>query len=394
MVQAELEQQRTSWRVGTVLTAAMAVSMVPLFLLGAFGPSLVAEFGISRSLLGALASAGFAVAALLSFPTGRVVAALGPRRCLIALFVVSALALGGFAIARSYGLLIAVVAVSGVPQALANPVTNQLIVAVVPVRRRALLTGIKQSGVQLGAFAAGLPLAAVAAATNWRVAVGVVAAAALLAAVGTFGLPADPLSPRRPVLVGVPLPSALIARLAVFSVLLGAGVSAVNTYVALFADQQLRLPGGAASALVAVLGVAGIAGRVGWSRVAVRGSGPAEALAPLTGAAVLAAVALLVSPWLGAAWAWLGVLGVGGFAVSANAVSMVTVISSSPKERVGPDSAIVAAGFFAGFAVGPPLFGVLVDAAGGDYAVGWALVAAEFLVAAGLAWLVRRGRPA
>lgn len=75
---------------------------------------------------------------------------------------------------------------------------------------------------------------------------------------------------------------------------------------------------------------------------------------------------------------------VGLFAVSGNAVSMVLVMQRSAPGRAGQDSALVAAGFFAGFAVGPPLFGMLAER--GRYGQGWMLVAAEFAAAGAVAW--------
>ncbi len=159
----------------------MTLSMLPLFLVGALGPRLIDEFDGAASLLGALVAAGFAVAAVLSLIVGPMVAALGVRRCLVAMFVVSALALTLFAVAPGYPVLVAAIAVSGLAQALANPTTNQLIATRISADRRGSVAGWKQSGVQFGAFLAGLPLAAIAAATTWRVAVGAAAAGAAVA---------------------------------------------------------------------------------------------------------------------------------------------------------------------------------------------------------------------
>jgi predicted MFS family arabinose efflux permease len=372
------------WLVGGVLTVAMALSMLPLFLLGALGPFLVAAFRIDRPLLGLLVTVGFGLASILSLLVGPMVTSLGPRRCLIVLFTASAAVLAAFAAAPGYGVLVAAVAASGVPQALANPATNQLIAGTVPAERRGALTGVKQSGVQLGAFFAGLPLAAVAAAVSWRAAVGLAAVTALVAAVVTLALPADPALAQRPQWSALTLPRGTAAWLCGFSVLLGGGISAVNTYVALYATQQLRMSPQLAAALVAALGVAGIIGRIGWTRLAARGSSPATTLAPLAAGAVLAALALLLASRHGIAWAWIGTVGVGSCAVSANAVSMVTVIATARPGQVPRDSATVSAGFFAGFALGPPTFGALVEATG-HYDPAWILVAVEFLAAALLA---------
>jgi predicted MFS family arabinose efflux permease len=375
---------RSRIAVPTVLTAAMTFSMLPLFLLGALAPALIREFHLVRPLLGVLVTAGFGVAALLSLVIGPVVDAFGARRSVITLCTVSAIALTVFATATHYAVLVLAVAVAGVPQALANPSTNKIIATTVAPRRRALLIGIKQSGVQLGAFAAGLPLAWLAEVLDWRVAVGVAACFALVFAAACLLLPADPSPPRAPALTVSFSAGPTVWWLLGFSVLLGSGIAAINTYVALFAVQELGVTALVAAALVAVLGVTGILGRVGWSRVVSANRPPATVLVPLCSAAVLAALSLLLAPYAWAGLVWVGVLGTGGFAVASNALSMLAVVASSTPQRTGRDSALVSAGFFGGFAVGPALFGLLVEVTGG-YPAAWALVAVEFAAAAGVA---------
>lgn len=387
---AKTADEAAGGRLTALLTSAMAFSMLQLFLLGAFGPRLVDALGVSPTALGLTTTIGFGTAALLSPVGGRMVDRTGPRRSLVLLLLVSAAALALIGAAPGPGFLLAAVALGGVPQALANPATNKAILAAVPPARRGPVTGLKQSGVQLGAFAAGLPLAALAGGIGWRGAVWTAAAAAALTALWAYrSLPADPRAtsapPRAPL-----VPRAAIAWLAVFSLFLGCGIASVNTYVALFGARELGMGPTAAAALVAVLGVAGIAGRVGWSKAATPGRAewlPGALAAGAVPAACLLATALYARPLV-----WVAAVAVGVFAVSGNAVSMVLVMQRAAPGRAGQDSALVAAGFFAGFAVGPPLFGRLAEA--GRYGPGWLLVAAEFAAAAAVAtaWAVRERR--
>ncbi|MFI8930287.1 MFS transporter [Streptomyces sp. NPDC053474] len=412
----------------------MAFSMLQLFLLGALGPRLVDDLDVSPTTLGLTTTIGFGTAAVLSPVGGRVVDRVGPRRALAVLLLLSAVALALIGAAPGAGFLLVAVALGGLPQALANPATNKAILASVEPARRGAVTGMKQSGVQLGAFAAGLPLAGLAGWLGWRAAVWTAAGAAVLTAAWALrALPATAPAgggpqrsagpaaggPQRPAGVapsqaggvapsragGVapsqpgraepprtgeapsPRPRGDIAWLAAFSLLLGCGIASVNTYLALYGADRLDLPGAAAAALVAVLGVAGIGGRVAWSRAATPGRAPwlpGWLAAGAVGAALLLVAAAAVGPLV-----WLAAVAVGVFAVSANAVSMVLVMQRAAPGRAGQDSALVSAGFFAGFALGPPLFGVLADA--GRYGWGWALVAAEFAgaCAVGLTWAVR-----
>ncbi|MDK1473156.1 MFS transporter [Streptomyces sp. 549] len=377
-----------------LLTAAMALSMLQLFLLGAFGPRLTVELGVTPVVLGLTTTLGFGTAAVLSPLSGRLVDRVGPRRALIALALVTAVALALIASAPGAGLLLGAVALGGLPQALANPATNKAVIAAVPAARRGAVTGWKQSGVQLGAFAAGLPLAALAAVLGWRGAVWAASAAAVGVAVWAARLlPPDAVRPSAARVTLVP--RGHVAWLAAFSVFLGAGIASVNTYLSLFGDRRLDLGPTAAAALVAVLGAAGVAGRVGWSKAARPGRAewlPAVLAAGAVGAALLLVASGRVS-WL----VWVAAVAFGVFAVAANAVSMVLVVQRAAPGRAGragQDSALVAAGFFAGFAVGPPLFGLLARC--DRYGTGWLLVAAEFAVAAAVAsvWAVRDRRTA
>ncbi|MFF5967719.1 MFS transporter [Streptomyces collinus] len=375
-----------------LLTCAMAFSMMQLFLLGALGPRLVEELDVSPTVLGLTTTVGFTTAAVLSPLGGRVVDRLGPRRCLVALLVVSALALALVGSAPGAGFLLAAVALGGLPQALANPATNKAILAVVPPAGRGSVTGMKQSGVQLGAFAAGLPLAALAGMVGWRGAVWAAAGAAVVAAGwAARALPADP--PAKPTPATTWVPRGMIAWLMAFSLLLGCGIASVNTYLALYGAQRLGLGPTAAGALVAVLGVAGIAGRVGWSKVAGR-PGWAVWLPGLLAAGAVAAALLLALSSYAHPLAWVAAVTVGVFAVAANAVSMVLVMQRAAPGRAGQDSALVSAGFFAGFAIGPPLFGLLAET--GRYGAGWGLVAVEFAGAGAVAvlWALRERRSA
>ncbi|MFJ2563240.1 MFS transporter [Streptomyces sp. NPDC088770] len=367
----------------------MAFSMMQLFLLGALGPRLVAELDVSPAALGLTTTVGFSTAAVLSPVGGRVVDRVGPRRCLVTLLAVTAVALALIGSAPGAGFLLAAVALGGLPQALANPATNKAILAAVPPARRGSVTGMKQSGVQLGAFAAGLPLAALAGFTGWRGAVWTAAGTAVIAAVwAAQALPPDPPAKSTP---AVWVPRGMIAWLSVFSLLLGCGIASVNTYLALYGTERLGLGPTAAGALVAVLGVAGIAGRVGWSKVAGR-PGQAPWLPGFLAAGAVAAALLLAGSSSFRPLVWAAAVVVGVFAVAANAVSMVLVMQRAAPGRAGQDSALVSAGFFAGFTLGPPLFGVLAES--GRYGGGWLLVAAEFAAAGTVAllWAVRERR--
>ncbi len=366
-------------RVQTTVTAlsmaAMAVSTLQQFVLGALGPVLVAELGIVPWQLGALVASGFAVATLLSVPVGALVDQIGPRRSLVVLFLLSAVALAVLAVAQSPWWVAAGVGLGGVPLALANPATNKLIRSTVEFAARGAVTGLKQSGVQLGAFVAGAPLAAAAAVVSWRWGVAMLGMLSLLGAWATTRLAVgDPL-PAGPARGSV---SGRIVGLAVFTLVLGLGMAPVNTFLALYGSERLDLAPPVAAWLVALMGLLGITGRVTWSQIANRSPDPARVLPRLALGAACAVglvAAAEVAPWL----VWPGAIGLGIFAVAGYAVAMVAVMHAAPEKVDGRAAAFVAAGFFGGFAVGPPVAGLLAQIVG--YAWMWCAVALTFLAA-------------
>ncbi|MEV6596780.1 MFS transporter [Actinoplanes sp. NPDC051346] len=385
MVDSEgVTQQR--WRAGTaVATAAMTASMLVLYALSALAPLFTADLGLDRAAVGLLVTATFAVAAAVSLIAGRIVDQSGPRRSLLALGVIVTVALAGASFARDYASLLAALAVAGVAQALANPATNLQIGRTVPAGHRGTAIGVKQAGVQLAAFGAGLVLPVLGAAVGWQAALrwSMVLPVALVVAVWWV-------VPGQPAAGGGswwrwPRPSPWLSRLMVYSLLLGTALATVNTYLPLYAAQSLGLGPGAAGAVLAAFGVSGLVARVGWARVADRLAEVTVALRWLSLAAAGFVVLVCLAAPLWSPLVWLGAIGIGGSATAANAVSMLAVV-----RRAGPTghaSALVSLGFFAGFVVGPAGFGLLADAAG--YGWAWSVVAAVFVASALTALLVR-----
>ncbi len=372
------------WRIafGGMLALAMGIGPLVIYALSALAPAITQDLGISRTQLGALATASFLVTASLSVVSGGAIDRFPPRRVLVTLFLLGGASLAGIGLSPGYAALLIAVVLAGLTQALSNPVTNQAIATQLPAGQRGLTMGVKQSGVQLCQFIAGTSLPLLAVALGWR------GATLTMPTVALVGLVLVLLVLREPPTVDGPSPRGRRDRrplpagvwwLAAYSVLIGAGLQATNVYVPLYAFEAVGLSAVLAGATTGVLGGVGVVSRMGWGRFAER---VATAHRPL---AVLAVGGMLAATLLNLAHAvpvlvWVGVVVHALTALAANVVTMMAVVRNVELPELGRASGVLALGLYLGFGIGPVAFGAVTDWTG-TYAVGWTALTVVYLVA-------------
>lgn len=361
----------------------MGATSFPGFAFGALGPFLVDDFDLSRSSLGLLTTLFFAVGGILSLVAGPMVDRFGGRTVMLGAFGVIGITILAIAGSPSYPLLLVSAAFGGASIAAANPTTNKLVAVHVPPGQRGVIMGFKQSGVQIGAFAAGAVLAPLAAWLSWRVALLLAATVPLLGALGTLVVvPADKTSASSSQAKSeqrAPMDNA-VWWLTAYAFLMGSGVSAVTAYLPLYAVERLDFSIETAGAVAAVIGLVGIAGRIVWGFVSDRRSGFVMPLLVMAVGAV-ASVLLLMAAEENSALVWLGALLMGATAVTWNAVGMLAVVAMTGPAAAGRASGYVLFGFYGGFVISPLLFGTIVDNTE-RYEVAWSIVAGIFVLAA------------
>lgn len=358
-----LTSQPSTWLLRSLLGAAMALPMLVFYAIGALGPFLVADLQVPEHWLGYLTMSAFGLAALLSLGAGAIVERLGGRRALGLLFGCCAAAYTLAGILPGFLGLVLALAVCGVAQALANPATNLLIAEQFPVAERAATVGFKQAGVQVSALFAGLLLPLLAQYLGWRVALVLFAPLALLLGWTVLRhLPGLPASARG---ASPPLrrPSTGLALLMAVQCSVAIALSSFVTYLGVFARAQ-EVPAVLAGSLVAVFGVMGIVARVLLTPLAARMRDESLMLGALCALAALAVFSL--SRATPQAWIWLlvGSIGMGLTAVATNAVAMSMVLRDRAFGAPAASASLLSVGFFAGFALGPPMFGALLRARG------------------------------
>ncbi len=372
---------------GGLLIAAMASGTFLTVALGLLATFLLDEFAITRAELGVVIAVTAVGGALLSPPAGRVTDQVGGKAAFAGLFAISAAGFLLLAAAPGYLLLFPAAALAAAAQASANPATNKLIALHLPAGQRGVVTGIKQSGVQVGVFIGGLAVPLGAETLGWRLTVVLVALVPLAALpLAVAVIPPDrPARAELPRATGGPLPPA-IWWLTGYGFLLGFAGS-VTFLLPLFVEEALgRSPllGGAAAGTV---GLVAAFGRIGWARAAELLGRYALPLGWIAALSVAAAALFGAATSLGLAGLWAGVVVTGLGSSTWNSVGMLAVMDEVGPARAGRASGVVMFGFLTGLGAGPPLFGFTVDETG-SYAAMWLLSAGAALAAVALtaAW--------
>ncbi|MFY1673724.1 MFS transporter [Plantactinospora sp. WMMB334] len=368
----------------TILAATMitVAGVLPVFLVGGLAVQLGAELAFSPAGLGLAVSVYFGVSAVASIPTGALVERYGPTAVARAsLLLVAGTMLAIAALARSYPVLLGLLAVVAVANPLGQLASNATLAHRVPPGRQGLSFGIKQAAIPAGTLLAGVAVPAVALTVGWRWAF--VAAAGLALAV----LPAVPTGPARsadPARRRGERATGALAALGVAGTLAAGSANALGTFLVDSAAARglspalagLLLTLGGAVCLVARITVGWLADRRSGGHLnaiavmLVAGAGGLGLLHLAGPVALLAGVVL----GFGLGWAWPGLL---NFAV----------VRLHPQAPTAATS-ITQTGVYAGGCLGPLGLGTLAHHLG--YPAMWLVAAVAMLLAAGLMLAGRR----
>ncbi len=360
-----------------VLVVAMVVSTFQLFVIAVLAAEIIDEFGVTKWQIGMLGAANTGVGALMAPWLGRLTDRLGARNATGLVFATSGLGMIMTATAGTYALLVFGSLISGVPQGWSNAATNKLIAARSGLKSSGLITGFKQSGVQLGSFMAGMVMPAVAVNFDWHAGLVGIGVATILAG----GLAMWVLVPDRAVATSThltpsrtPLPS-FVFQVAVYALFVGLAAGGVGRFIPLFANEKLGFSLQGAGVVFAFQGALGIVARLMWgrateARLPLRGSLLAMALG---GAGVF--VLLLLATSIGG-WILWPIAALMAFTTSAwNVVAMLAVIRSVPVAEAGRATGVVMMAFLGGLTISGPAVGWSIDRTGGYSQAWWALLA-------------------
>ena len=366
-----------------VLAGAMALSMAPGPIIGILSRFFIDDLGLTRTEIGAVATFHAFAMMITSIPLGVLADRVSGRYTQVLMLLFVFLGLLTMAFSWDFWSLLAFAGIAALPAAGANSATNNIIVDNVPAGSRGWITGIKQSGVQIGTLAAGLTLPVTAARLGWRMALVLASLVALVGIAATLIIVPSGTGPWAPARNagerGGRLPDA-VRWLAVYGVTMGIGVGAYLAFVPLYAQEQLGMGVALAGTVLAVSGGSGALWRVLWGRIAERAGHPS---APLLAIGVLSAGAYLAT-WVAAYTTpyliWIGAVLVGMSTGSWTSVGMMAAIMLSEPRQTGQSTASIVLGFALGLTIGPVVFGWGVDTLG-NYDLPWAGVTLNFAVA-------------
>ncbi len=389
-VATEPTAARQRFLLPAVLVFTMTASSYQIFAFAVLAADIIDDLGLSRTALGFLAALNTLVGAVSAPATGRITDRIGARLATVIVLAISGLGMALMALSSNWVLLAGSALVSGIPQGWGNPTTNALIAERVPQQVRGTITGIKQSGVQFGVFLSGLTLPGLALAFGWR---GAVVGYAVVFGIGAIVV-ALTLGPSPAISSGpevgqpeaptgkVPLPP-LIWLISAYAFLYGTAGGAMGRFFPLWANEVVGLSTVVAGFLVGLGGLLGIVARIGAGRLAQDRIGPPRLLAILALIGACYAVVLLVTTSVGSWILWPGTVlysvGIGAW----NAVAMLAIIVSVPRQMSGRASGVVMLGFLGGLTVGSPAAGAIVDR-WGTYQPVWAAALVLALASAAL----------
>ncbi len=369
-----------------------------VFFLGALAVLVRAELGFSEAQLGVTVATFFAAATLSAALVGPLTERLGGRASLRLALTVTTVALATLTVVQSWWQLTAVLAVAGLSHAVLQVAANLLLADQVPLHRKGLAFGIKQSSIPMSTLLAGAAVPIIATQFGWRWAYAGAAGLALIAVASQWRGPrrravAADLAPPRPATDD----GFSRRQLWILAFAAAFGSAAVNALAAFLVEFAVStgVDLATAGALLSTVSAVGIAMRIGLGYWAdVRGPVQLRAVALLLGLGGTAFALLPLATnstavlWLGslfafvAGWGWPGLF---TFVVAREN-------ASAPATATG----LTQAGVFAGAVAGPLLFGIAVSTL--SYAVAWRGAAVGQLLAAGMILAVqvtrRRTEPA
>lgn len=376
---------RYRWVIGGVFWTTYVVIYMQRLGIGPLGPFLKEDMGLTGTQLGSLMSAASLGYMLSILPAGWL-----SDRIPIRYLLLIGEALGGvFMIVMfftpSYTAALVIMVMSGLGSGFLMPSSARGIILWFPVKERATMMGIKQTGVNVGGIVTGAMLPGIALAVGWRYGFLLVGIIAVAIGILSFVLYHDP--PAAPRTVASPQKPAETARRKQLSELLkardiwmvglGSFLFAVVEFgliahLVLYLSEEVLLPVVTAGVLLAIAQAGGIFGKPGSGILSDRWFHSSRVKVFVLFSGISMVTSLVVMQWGGAlGWGLYPVLFLMGLAaIGWGGIQLTLTAELAGKELVGTASGIGAMCVNGGAVLGPLLWGYLADFSG-SYRLAW-----------------------
>lgn len=382
-----------------MLVITMAMSVVAFFGLLVIASELQDELSISKLQIGLLAGVNTGIGGLCAPLGGRVCDELGGRRAMALVLLLSGISSLLIAAAPSYLWLLAAMSLAGMGQGLGNPATNKAIANGITSAQRGVVTGVKQSGVQLAVFIAGFTMPWVTSEYGWRTGLVFMAGLAFAAIPGVLlitELPADPVqtTPAKAHRAAQQLPD-FVNQVALFGFLLGSIGGGVGGFLPLFAEEAAGFSAADAGRIFGLQGLIAVPTRIISGMLLDRGVSARKMLISMACVGSVALVLTLASSEGTPRLIWFGTILAGLSLGSWNTAANLAMIREN--QNAGRASGRLILGFLLGTTLGGPMVGWSIDSFD-SYRPAWLASAAIALAGAVVVSrygeaLVRRRRP-
>lgn len=373
---------RANLRLG-VLTLAHALGTLSIASVLVLAPALQDAFALNQTRFGLMVSSYYASQFVLAIPVGFLIDRIGVRRGLLLSHLLGAAALALLSLAQGLAQACLALALMGVSYSVLNPATSKGVFDWMPMSRRGMGMGIKQTGVPAGALLAAGLLALAAGLLDWRAAMQVGAGLIAVGALTVLPLPVPPPpnpaaadSGRRSLLGDA---KALLGNRRLHLIGLANGIYNIGqiglwSYVTLFLREALQAGAPMASLGFGAMQLFSAFGRIGWGRASdryLRGRRWPAAFA--IGCLAAVGFVLLAMPLgLGSALVVIALLGftIGGYPGLMQAMAVEAVDPGRAAAAIGYNMLLVPAGAM----IAPVLVGAMIDLTGA-FSAGWLLLA-------------------
>ena len=381
MTSATETTDRYRWVILGLLWITYLVVFLHRLSIGPLAPFLKESFGVTSTQVGLLMSAASLGYMVSMFPTGWVVDRIGARwPIIIGVFIAGTCMLTVFFV-KSYPWLITLTFMTGLGSGFLFPSTTQGVIAWFPLRERATAMGFKQTAVNIGGIVSAATLPTIALLLGWRYCFLILGILSLAIGATAFflyrdpplhSLPAGPSASKDSLSLGEIIRSREIWLLACCGMCLTWFEMTLITYLVLYLKEVLLLGVVAAGVLLAMAEAGGAVARPGGGILSDRVfKGNRKKVLMLM--AAMASVTSLLVGLLGPYLSWLLypvliLLGMGGIGFGGIYLTLLSEFAG----RRGAGKAVGLGGIItlAGSAIGPAVFGRILDAFG-SYTFAW-----------------------